>query len=298
MVILARLAVSKGKSWAMLLRVKQWIKNGFVLVPLIFSLRLTETDALVKSVLVFFAFCFASSFIYIINDIKDKDADAIHPKKSNRPLASGAVSVSEAIYIDVLCLLISGVLLAFLGNAKAAIVILGYIVLNLAYSYKVKEIPIIDVFSIAFGFVLRIYAGAYAIGASVSSYMFMVMLFLSLFLALGKRKSELIKLRDIARKSLSGYISTTLDKYLTILAAAVIISYSLYTLDPHTLEKFGNRLIYSVVFVVFGILRYMAELDKRNDYDDPTENIYKDKLLLAACAMFVGYVILLGTDII
>ena len=277
-----------------LLRVKQWIKNGFVFVPLIFSMSFLSVS-IINSAIAFFAFCFASSFIYIINDIADRNADALHPKKKLRPIASGKISVPLAIMIDILCLTTSVALALYLGQWKVGAVVAGYIILNLFYSWKLKHIALIDVFCIAFGFILRVYAGAYAVGVTVSSFLFLVMLFVSLFLAFGKRKSELSKR---TRRVLSGYKKETIDKYLTLLAGAVIVSYALYTLDPNTLLKFGNRLIYSVIFVVYGIFRYMAELDKSDSYDDPTDNLYKDKMLIATCVILVSYIVLIAANII
>ena len=281
-----------------LLRVKQWVKNGFVLVPLVFSLQFTRIDAITKAGVAFFTFCLVSSFIYIINDIIDRDADAKHPKKRHRPLASGAVSIPLAIFMDILCLTGTGALLVYLGVGKVTVAIVSYIITNLLYSWKLKHIPLLDVFCIAFGFVLRVYAGAYAVDTFVSGYLFMVMMFISLFLALGKRKAEMANLGWETRKSLDSYSGTTIDKYLTILADAVIISYALYTLDSDTLARFGNRLIYSVVFVIYGMFRYMAELDKSSDYDDPTDNLYKDKVLIAVCVMYAVYVTLIAAGMI
>jgi 4-hydroxybenzoate polyprenyltransferase len=281
-----------------LLRVKQWIKNGFVLVPLVFSPQFTRIDAITKAGAAFFTFCLVSSFIYIINDIIDREADAKHPKKRHRPLASGAVSIPSAIFMDILCLTGTGALLVYLDVGKVTVTIVSYIITNLLYSWKLKHIPLLDVFCIAFGFVLRVYAGAYAVDTFVSSYLFMVMMFISLFLAFGKRKAEMANAGWETRKSLDSYSGTTIDRYLTILADAVIISYALYTLDSDTLARFGNRLVYSVVFVVYGIFRYMAELDKSSDYDDPTDNLYKDKVLIAVCVMYAGYVTLIAAGVI
>jgi 4-hydroxybenzoate polyprenyltransferase len=274
-----------------LLRVKQWIKNGFVFAPLLFSLKFTDLSEVLLSLFAFIAFCFASSFVYIINDISDRKADAAHPKKRRRPIASRKVSVSFAVLADALCFSLCCLSLYLLSEQKVSIMIAAYIALNLLYSWRLKHIPLIDVFSIAFGFVLRIYAGAYAIGAIVSGYMFMVTLFISMFLALGKRKAELAKLGVATRRSLAGYKTAAIDQYITLFAAAVIISYSLYALDQDTVSRFGNALIYSVVFVIYGICRYMAELDGSANYDDPTDNLYRDKSLMLVCAAYAAYVI-------
>jgi len=284
-----------------LFRVKQWIKNGFVLVPLVFALQFEDWRCLCRTFAAFLAFCFVSSFIYIINDIADRKVDAAHPKKSKRPIASGKISIPAAAVAGLLCLFITAGLTAWLGDSRFLFAVSGYVALNLLYSWRLKYVQLVDVFCIAFGFVLRVYAGAYAISVPVSSFLFMVMLFLSLFLALGKRKSELINSIDSgtsSRKILSGYSGATIDKYITLLASAVIISYALYTLDASTLAKFGNRLIYSVVFVIYGIFRYMAQLDKSGDYDDPTDNLYGDNALIAVCVAFMAYILAVGAGII
>ncbi|MCL2748723.1 MAG: UbiA prenyltransferase family protein [Alphaproteobacteria bacterium] len=281
-----------------LLRVKQWVKNSFVLIPLVFSLGFLELVSIEQAVAAFFAFCFASSFIYIINDIADRKADALHPKKRTRPLASGRISVWTAVLVAAICLAVTGGLLALIAEPKVALVIGIYVLMNIAYSKWLKHIPLVDVFCIAFGFVLRVYAGAYAIGVPVSSYLFMVTLFLSLFLAFGKRKAELAKQDRGTRKALDGYAIGTVEKYLVILAGAVIISYALYTLDANTIARFGNRLIYSVVFVMLGMFQYQAQLDKSGDFDDPTDNLYKDKILVAICATYAAYIMLIAAGVI
>ncbi|GHS88624.1 decaprenyl-phosphate phosphoribosyltransferase [Campylobacterota bacterium] len=278
---------------------KQWIKNIFVFVPLIFSLQFMQLDSVINAGMAFMAFCFASSFIYIINDTIDRKNDARHPKKKFRPIASGEISVTAAICIAIFCILICGFILAYIDDAKTIAVIALYIVLNLLYSWKLKHIPLIDVICIAFGFILRVYAGAYAIGVTVSSYLYLTMLFLSMFLAFGKRKSEILRISAVSRKSLEGYSVAIIDKYLSILCSAVIISYALYTMDANIIARFDtNRLIYSEIFIVYGMLRYLGELERSSDFDDPTDNLYRDKPLIAVGFLYAIYILLLFTKTI
>ncbi|MDR1708819.1 MAG: UbiA prenyltransferase family protein, partial [Candidatus Accumulibacter sp.] len=262
-----------------------------MLVPLFFSLSFTQAESAGRAGIIFLAFCLAASFIYIVNDIADREHDRRHPKKFRRPIASGAIGVPAARIAAGTCLLACLALLAGLGDGRAAGAVIAYLVLNLGYSWRLKHVPLIDVFCIALGFVLRVYAGAYAIGVAVSNYLFLVTLFLSLFLAFCKRWSELKKHgASGTRKVLNGYSLVTLDRYIAILAGGVVVSYALYTQDAVTLARFGGRLVYSVVFVLYGLFRYMSELDRTSDYDDPTENLYKDKALIATCGVYVLYV--------
>ncbi|MDR2778079.1 MAG: UbiA prenyltransferase family protein [Rickettsiales bacterium] len=244
------------------------------------------------------AFCLASSFIYIVNDIVDREKDKLHPQKRNRPLASGAVKVPVAIAAAIFSLIIASALLYGLGSFKSAATVAIYIGINILYSWRLKTLPLVDVFCIAFGFILRLYAGALVIDVPVSGHLFMITLFIALFLAFGKRKSELLKIGAVARKSLSGYSLETIDKYLVVLAGAIIISYAIFTLDATVSDKFGDHMIYSLVFVIYGIFRYMAELDRSEDYYDPTENLYRDKILLTVCVAFGVYVMLTATRVL
>ena len=287
------------KTFLELIRIKQWIKNAFVLAPLLFSLKFSDINADINALLAFFAFCFGASFIYIINDISDKRRDALHPRKKLRPIASGEISKAAAIIWAVILLMLTALCLDILGNEKTAITIGIYIVLNIFYSLIFKHLVLIDVIVIAFGFILRVYAGAYAIEVPVSSFIFMTTLFLALFLGFTKRKSELLKSGIHTRQVLAKYSEAMVNQYIIITATLTIMCYALYTLEPQTLNRFDtNRLIYSVIFVVYGMFRYIYILNSSSDADDPTENLFKDKGLMLACILFVVYVLAIFLKII
>lgn len=277
-----------------LIRVKQWIKNVFVLIPLSFSLKFTELSVCIQALYAFLAFCFTSSFVYVLNDIMDREKDKLHPKKKFRPLASGALSVSFAFFLLAVLLGIVAILLLTIHNGKIFIIICAYLVMNFLYSLKLKHLVLADVFVIALGFILRVYAGAYAIEVQVSSFLFMTTFFLALFLAFSKRKSELTKTGESTRAVLKKYSAEIINQYIIISAGLTILCYSLYTLEPKTIEHFGtNRLIYSVFFVTYGIFRYMYLLNFLEEIEDPTEAVYADKGLFLTCLGFCGYILLI-----
>lgn len=282
-----------------LIRVKQWVKNAFVLAPLLFSLQFTEIDSIIKAGLAFAAFCLVSSVVYVMNDILDRKKDALHPKKKNRPIASGRISPWSGGVIAAILLALSFVSVLILGNIKTALVIGIYVAMNVLYSYKLKQLVLIDVLIIAFGFILRVYAGAYAIEVPVSSFIFMATLFLSLFLGFTKRKGELIRSGSEGRAVLEKYSLKVIDQYIIISATLTIMCYALYTLEPSTIARFStNRLIYSVIFVIYGMFRYVYILDKDESIEDPTDSLYKDKGLVGVCLLYVLYVLAIFAEII
>lgn len=281
-----------------LIRVKQWIKNAFVLAPLLFSLNFMNMQADIKAGLAFLAFSFTASVVYVMNDILDRKKDALHPKKKNRPIASGKISVKQALFI-VAGLLIADAFCLCCLPVKTTLTILIYVLINILYSFKLKHIVLVDVFVIAIGFILRVYAGAYAIGVAVSSYIFMTTLFVSLFLGFTKRKMELQNSGATTRKVLKSYSDNMVTQYIVISVALTIMCYALYTLEPSTLARFDtNRLIYSVIFVIYGMFRYLYILDKYKDVEDPTENVLTDKGLIAICALYVLYVLAIFVGVV
>ncbi|MFZ1519996.1 MAG: decaprenyl-phosphate phosphoribosyltransferase [Ignavibacteriaceae bacterium] len=249
------------KNYLQLLRVHQWIKNLFVFVPLLFSMHLFEANYFLSSLKAFFMFCLASSYIYIINDIIDLEADAVHPKKKLRPLPSGKISKHNAWIVSILILLIL-VGLTFFTNLNFIYLLVGFILLNIFYSLYFKHIVILDVFSIAAGFSIRVLGGAAIISVPISSWLILTTMFISLFLGVMKRHSELEQISEnqlgSTRKVLAEYSLTFTNQIATVAAAGVIICYALYTVSPRTVSVFGSEnLIYTTPFVVFGIFRFM-----------------------------------------
>ncbi len=276
-----------------LIRPKQWIKNFFVFAPLLFSRHIFQLEYLLPSVAAFFIFSLASSAVYIINDVMDVESDRAHPKKKYRPIASGEVSVKQAmIFLVILIIIIIGCL--FFQRTIFAFVIVLYFITNLLYSLKVKSIVLLDVFFISFGFMLRVLGGAAAIGVNVSSWMILTTIFISLFLAISKRRSELSQILnkdniDKQRKVLKEYSVEFADQINTIAAAGTIISYALYTVSERTVATFGTeKLIYTTPFVIYGIFRYMYLMHQKNLGESPTSIVTKDiPIIMVVFAWFM-----------
>jgi 4-hydroxybenzoate polyprenyltransferase len=244
-----------------LIRVPQWIKNLFVFVPLVFSLNLFNREYFLTAVLGFIIFCLTSSIVYVINDIIDAEADRAHPTKRNRPIASGKVSPFQGGLLTAVLAIIVAILCIGL-NTSFILLIVIYFLINILYSLKLKHVVLLDIFSIAAGFLIRVLAGAVIIHVIVSSWLILTTMFISLFLAVMKRHSELELVAEDStlptRKVLASYSLNFADQIATVAAAGVIICYALYTLAERTISVFETEnLIYTTPFVVFGIFRYM-----------------------------------------
>jgi 4-hydroxybenzoate polyprenyltransferase len=264
-----------------LIRPKQWLKNSFVFAPLVFSKELF-TGAFFDALMAFLSFSLTASAVYIVNDIADVEADRLHPEKRNRPLAARTVSVTAALGLMTLLLAIVLILVWQMDSRFIAILVI-YFLLNLAYSYKLKEVVLLDVFIIAAGFMLRILGGAYAIDVRVSTWIVLCSLFISLFLGFAKRRAELVQLQGASqeRKVLSLYKIDFIDQMLTISAAGAVISYALYTVAPHTIEMFGtDRMIYTTVFVIYGVFRYLYIIHTSSASENPTNAVTSDFTIL------------------
>ena len=277
------------KNYIQLLRVPQWIKNFFVFVPLMFSLHLFEADYFLATLQAFVIFCIASSFIYIINDIIDVEADAAHPKKKYRPLPSGKISTQSAWIIAIVIFLLLSVL-SFFSPIEFNYFLLSFILLNILYSIYFKHIVILDVFSIAAGFTIRVLAGAAIINVPVSSWLILTTMFISLFLGVMKRHSELEQVTELektpTRKVLAEYSLTFTNQMATVAAAGVIICYALYTVSQRTVSVFGTEnLIYTTPFVVFGIFRFMY-LEYLNQKGENTTQIMLTDLPMILTVIF------------
>ena len=282
-----------------LIRPKQWIKNFFVFAPLLFSRHIFHLEYVIPSLAAFIIFSLASSAVYIINDIMDVESDRVHPKKKYRPIASGEVSVKQATIFLVIIVVGIAIGLVF-QNPVFSFVIVLYLITNLLYSLKVKSIVLLDVFFISFGFMLRVLGGAAAIGVSVSCWMILTTIFISLFLAISKRRSELSQIVnkeniDKQRKVLKEYSVEFADQINTIAAAGTIISYALYTVSERTVATFGTeKLIYTTPFVIYGIFRYMYLMHQKNLGESPTSIVTKDiPIILDVLAWFVFSILII-----
>lgn len=277
------------KAIPQLIRVKQWIKNFFLFAPLIFSHHLFDFNYFIITLKAFFSFCLISSVVYIINDIADLEQDRNHPVKKLRPLPSEKISIPAAILISfVLFILMIGV--TFELNYKFKFAITTYFIINVFYSFKLKQIVLLDIFFIAFGFMIRIIAGGWVIDVYISSWLILTTLFLSLFLAVTKRRSELSILENYSstRKVLSDYSVSFADQLATIAAAGTVISYALYTVSERTREIFKTEnLIFTTPFVVYGIFRYLYLVHKKNLGENPTQIITTDTPMIVNILLWV-----------
>ena len=272
------------KMYFELLRIKSWVKNGFLFLPLVFALKLLEQDLFLSVVIAFFSFSFCSSFIYIINDVLDAQADALHPRKKNRPIPSGKISSQLALMIGLGCLAVSfGLVFSFAISVFFSYVLLCYLFLNIAYVLVLKNIHLIELFVVAINFVLRVLAGCFVITVAPSNWILVVTFFLSLLLVLVKRRAELVVLGTNAaahRKVLKYYSEGFLDKLILIAATITITAYILYSIDPKvTFLLKTNSLIYTSVFVVIGVFRFV-QLSEGKEFEgegDPTTLLFKDR---------------------
>ncbi len=275
-----------------LLRPHQWIKNGFVLIGLIFSHRWNEGELVIQVLMLTGAFCAVSSAVYALNDVFDREADRAHPDKRNRPVASGAVSVRSALAWS-LGLALAGVLLAWRVSPAAGALICAYVGVNIAYSSGLKHVAVLDVFLIAAGFMLRILAGTLGVEIEPSRWLLGCGLMLTLFLGFAKRRAELVASNgaDVApqRRALEGYSGPLLDLLIGISAAGAALGYALYTLDQETITIHGtNKLIWTLPFVLYGIFRYLYALHHRGAGADPAREVLHDPHLMASLAGWLG----------
>lgn len=264
-----------------LLRIKQWMKNVFVLAPLLFTGEFLNVQSVINSLLATLFFSLASSAIYIINDIHDIEHDRKHPKKSkNRPLASGAVSIRSALIVLMVVLLILFVC-AGLVMLNVLQVIVFYLLLNLTYTFFLKYQPVLDIFSIAISFVLRVYAGAVALAVPVSDWMFITTLCLALYLASIKRRQELSLNGTEGRAVLQKYSIFLVNRYAETSATGALVFYSLYVMTAKP------QLISSIPVVLFGLFRYWYIADTLDGGESPTDALLSDWLLLFAIIIWV-----------
>jgi len=265
------------------IRPQQWLKNLFIFAPLIFSENIFNRSMFLQTLLAFAVFCLLSGALYILNDLKDLEEDRLHPIKSKRPLAAGELKKRQAIAAFVILSFIS-LLFASLVNEEFLWVCLVYYFLQIAYSFALKHVVILDVFIVASGFFLRVIAGAVAIQVQISPWLLICTTLLALFLALSKRRHEILLLDEKAvnhRPILKEYSPYLLDQMISVVTASTVIAYCLYTISGETIEKFGtNKLILTIPFVLYGIFRYLYLIHQKAEGGTPETLILKDRPLL------------------
>jgi len=277
------------------MRPYQWIKNIVIFAAIIFSYNIFRWHMLIRVIAAFFLFCIFSGCVYIFNDLLDRESDRKHPLKSQRPIASGKLGQFTAV-AGATAIGLGGFLLAWILGRRFFLIALSYFLLQIVYSYILKQAVILDVFSIACGFVLRVVAGAEVIHVPISSWLLICTMLLSLFLALSKRRHELVFLKDEAsnhRKALKEYSPYLLDQMIAVVTSATVVAYALYTVAPETVQKFHTtRLIYTVPFVLYGIFRYLYLVHQKKEGGRPEELLVMDKPLLVNILIY-GLVVIL-----
>ena len=280
------------------MRPKQWIKNVFVLAGLVFAGQLFDGAACARAAAAFVGFCFASSAVYLVNDVFDRANDLHHPIKRLRPIASGRLPVQVAVGAAVL--LAAGAIAGSFALSRGTFLIVAiYLASSAGYTWGLKRVFILDVLIVASGFVLRAAAGAAAVGAEISPWLICCTFLLALYLALCKRRNELTLLGESARQhrdNLGRYDVALLDSWLTALSGSTIVCYALYTQSPRTVQNFGTTsLLYTVPFVIYALFRYQHLVLRENAGGDPASSLLRDRGMMtailgwAAVAAFVVY---------
>lgn len=281
-------------TYIQLMRPHQHVKNLFIFAPLFFGLRITDVALLSKTCFAFFAFSLVASAVYIFNDYHDAEDDRRHPKKKNRPLASGSISKKGAIYFMAV-LLMGGLGLSYLLSHALIRITLFYVALNIAYTVKLKHVAIIDLFIIAIGFVIRLFIGSAVTQIALSEWIILMTFLLALFLAIAKRRDDVIiflSSGEKMRKVIDGYNLDILNLSMSIVASITIVSYIMYTISPEIIAKaHSDKLYYSVIFVMLGMMRYMQISFVEGGSGSPTEVLLRDRFVQLT---IVGWLALLS----
>ena len=265
-------------------RPKQWTKNIFVLAPLFFSKHLFEWDRMEAALQAFLAFCLIASAVYVLNDIVDVEKDRLHPKKKNRPLAAGLIGKWSAVVYGILIYLVA-LWVGFQVNPTVLWFLLLYFFMNLLYSFWLKNVVLVDIFIIAFGFVIRVLVGVWAIQVTPSPWLLLCTFLLALFLGLCKRRAEIIVLQDSAgshRKILKEYNERLLDQLISLVASATIMAYSLYTFNSTP----SNLMMITIPFVLFAIFRYLYLVYTKKSGGEPSSILLGDGLFLSSTLLW------------
>lgn len=278
-----------------LLRPHQYLKNGFVFIGVLFSVQ-WDRATLLDAFLAFAAFCAAASAVYVLNDIMDVESDRAHPVKRYRPIADGSVPIRLASWV-MASLLGIALLIGWWAGPWVPLILLVYFLINLLYSWRLKHVVILDVFSIASGFMLRILAGTLGIGIEPSEWLLLCGLMITLFLGFAKRRSELYLLprgQNSTRQVLEDYSPALLDSFIAISAGATILGYGLYTVSEQAIRAHGHTdLIYTLPFVIYGIFRYLYLLHHQGQGGDPSRDLLTDSHLLITLAGWLVTTILM-----
>jgi decaprenyl-phosphate phosphoribosyltransferase len=283
---------SQWRSIVKLIRVRHWVKNLFLFIPSFFAGHLFKSQELLMVLIGAVAFSLVASGVYILNDYKDREVDRIHPRKKLRPLASGEVKPSTALVLMVF-LIGSGLMIAASLQIIFFYLLSAYLVLNLGYSFGLKHIPILDLFIVALGFLIRIYSGGVIAGLPITHWLSLMVLLLALFLILAKRRDDLLitnkaKNGQVIRKSTQKYNLVYINSCVTLLSAVMVVAYIMYTVSPEVTERFkSDYLFMTTIFVIAGIMRYLQIVFVEKNSGSPTNIFIRDKFILATIAGWI-----------
>ena len=286
--------MKKLKNYLKLIRIKHYLKNFLVFAPLLFSGNFFESNYLIKTTLAFIAFSFMASVVYVINDIRDVEKDRLHPIKKNRPIASGTVSKTEGIILAIILFIVSVFINIFISISPLSYaILLGYLFMNIAYSYGLKNIPIIDILILSIGFLLRVFYGAIILNISVSNWLYLTILAISFYLGLGKRRNEIDRSKN-SRKVLEQYNRAFLDKNMYMCLSLTIMFYSLWCVDPINASRFKelNYLLITVPLVILICMKYSLNIEG-NSFGDPVDVVFSDKAMLALIIIYGIFMLLI-----
>jgi 4-hydroxybenzoate polyprenyltransferase len=275
------------RDYLLLLRIPQYTKNLFIYLPLFFALRVTDLNLFMQVTAAFVAFCLIASAVYIFNDLCDQEEDRRHPQKKERPIAAGTISGRKAVGVMVV-LFALGMTISFFLSVTMLYLCLFYAVMNVVYTLKLKHIAVLDIFVIAIGFVLRVLIGGTVGQVKIYMWILIMTFLLSLFLALGKRRDDVLmyaETHDRTRKSVDGYNLAFIDASMMIMAAITVVAYIMYTVSAEIMIKFGTDKLYlTALFVLLGMLRYLQLALVEGNTGNPTDLLLKDRFIQIAIA--------------
>jgi 4-hydroxybenzoate polyprenyltransferase len=266
-----------------LLRPRHWIKNTFIFIPTFFAGSIFDFDALAKLAEGFFAFSFIASGVYIINDINDRHIDRLHPQKKKRPLASGEITVSNAVIL-LIVVLIAGFTIGYLIELAFLYLLIAYLLLNVGYSFGLKNIAILDLFIVASGFLMRVYGGGIITDLPISHWLSIMVLLLALFLVIAKRRDDIVistSTGEAVRKTSKSYNLEFINSCLTLLSAVIIVAYIMYTVSPEITGKFNSDYLFiTTIFVIAGMMRYLQITFVEQKSGSPTSIFLRDRFII------------------
>lgn len=285
------MTLSKFKAFIELARPHQYVKNGFIFLPAFFDNKIFDFEVIGNSVVAFTFFCLVSSGVYIFNDLMDLELDKKHPEKCKRPLASGVINKSEGLGFSISLLIIAVTAAFLILNLKVTGIFLGYILLNFLYSSILKHIPIVDIFCIGIGFVFRIFAGAIASNVQPSHWIVIMTFLLALFLAIAKRRNDLIislKIGNHTRRNIMAYNAEYISAAMILMSGVTIVSYIMYTVSSETIMRHGtDKLYFTAFWVLLGIMRYLQITLVEDKSGSPTNMLLKDNFLKIVISLWI-----------